>query len=248
MNPNPIIATLANALEEAGLDKVCLVSDVLYKCGIADYLGVDLFHTTRGRTIAFGTGLKLGNPKLTVVVLMGDLATIGGNHFMHAARRNMDLTVICVNNFIYKMKKAPKVQPGFSPYSSSEQPFNIPHLVKSCGAVYVARWTALHTAELKNSIIEALKKPGFSVIETISPGVNSFVGVDCFNPGAKDELLKFYHENSEIKNDEPTGNLSIEQDKKIIVGKFVDRERTTFIDAYNSQLKGVMGDKFEPYK
>ena len=248
MNPNPIIATLANALEKAGLDKVCVVSDVLYKKGIADYLGVDLFHTARGRAIAFGTGLKLGNPKLMVVVFMGDLATIGGNHFMHAARRNMDLTVICINNFIYKMKNAPRMQSVFSTYASTEQPFNIPHLAKSCGAVYVARWTALHTAELTNSIIEALKKPGFSVIETISPGGDNFAGVNCSNSGVKDELLKFYHKNSEIKNDEPTGEVGIEQDKTIAVGKFVDRERATFIAVYNSQLKSVMGDKFEPYK
>ncbi|MCD6166201.1 2-oxoacid:ferredoxin oxidoreductase subunit beta [bacterium] len=248
MNQNSVIVSLANALERTGLEKVCVVSDVLYKKGIADYLGVDLFHTTRGRTIAFGVGLKLGNPKLKIIVLMGDLVTIGGNHFMHAARRNIDLTVICINNFIYKLKNAPSVNSVFPLYICPEQPFNIPHLAKSCGAVYVARWTALHKAELTNSIAEALQKQGFSVIEAISPGEGNFAGVDGVASDAREKLLKFYYDNSEIKDTEPTENLAIDSDKKIIVGKFVDWERPTFIDLYNNQLRHTLGNKFVPYE
>ncbi|MCK4352334.1 2-oxoacid:ferredoxin oxidoreductase subunit beta [candidate division WOR-3 bacterium] len=259
MKVHPIITAFVNALEKTELDKtkVCVVSDILWNKKNSEYMGLDLFHTTRGRTIAFGTGLKLGNLGLKVVAFAGDLATIGGNHFIHAARRNMDITVICINNFIYKMiggknaplrgegRGEPTVSPTFSLFGNVEQPFNIPHLAKSCGAVYVARWTILHKQKLMNSIAETLQKTGFSMIEVISPGKSCFAEIN--NSKEEFDLIEFYYKNSEIKNDEDTKNIGIEQDKKIIVGKFVDRERPTFIDSYNNQLANVMGDKFKPY-
>ena len=103
----------------------------------------------------------------------GDALAIGGNHFIHAARRNMDLTVICVNNFIYGMtggQLAPttplSAKSTTSPYGNYEHPFNLPHLAASCGATYVARWTALHIRRLTNSMSEALNKKGFSFSHT----------------------------------------------------------------------------------
>jgi len=219
MNQNSVIVSLANALERTGLEKVCVVSDVLYKKGIADYLGVDLFHTTRGRTNCSYGGFGYNR----------------GESF-HAR---------CAQK---KLKNAPSVNSVFPLYICPEQPFNIPHLAKSCGAVYVARWTALHKAELTNSIAEALQKQGFSVIEAISPGEGNFAGVDGVASDAREKLLKFYYDNSEIKDTEPTENLAIDSDKKIIVGKFVDWERPTFIDLYNNQLRHTLGNKFVPYE
>lgn len=215
-------------------ENVCMVTDIPYNPEVVDYLGIDLFHTSRGRAIPFGTGMKLGNPNLKVVVFVGDLVTLGGNHFVHSGRRNMDITVICVNDFIYR-KVGGEDAPGsfprvvFSSYASFEEPFNVPHLAKSCGSVYVARWTLLHSEQLVNSIAEALNKSGFSVVDVISPDSN---------------LLEFYYQNSEEKEGEDTIHVKIEQDKKIIVGKFIDRDRPTFIDAYNEQLSKVLGDKF----
>jgi len=231
-----IIEAFNKGIENSKIErqKVCMVTDIPYNPNVVDYLGIDLFHTSRGRAIPFATGMKLANPKLKLVVLIGDMATLGGNHFVHACRRNMDVMVICINDFIYR-EVGGEVAPGdfskvsFSPYLVFEDPLNIPHLARSCGSVYVARWTQLHTNELTNSISEALQRTGLSVIDVISPEAT---------------FLEFYYNNSEIKNGEDTINVGIEKDKKIVVGKFFERERPTFIDAYNKQLFDVLGDKF----
>jgi len=233
---NQIIEAFHQGINQAKIErqKVCLVTDIPYNPEVTDYLGIDLFHTSRGRAIPFATGMKLASPKLKPVVFIGDMATLGGNHFVHACRRNMDIMVICVNNFIYREVGGEKVAShfdkiGFSPYLLFEKPLNIPHLARSCGSVYVARWTSLHANELATSISEALSRTGLSVIDVISP---------------PSDLAAFYHKNSEIKNDEDTNNVGIEKDKKIVVGKFFESERPTFIDAYNDQLSKVLGDQF----
>jgi 2-oxoglutarate ferredoxin oxidoreductase subunit beta len=250
------VTAFATALEklEYDLDMVSVVSGIGCTGRAAGYLRLDSFHTTHGRPIAFATGVKLGNPKLKVVVFSGDgdLIAIGGNHFIHAARRNIDMTVICVNNFIYAMTGG-QVAPttpitGYattSPYGNFERPFNIPHLAESCGAVYVARWTALHIRRLTTSIMEALEKPGFSVVEVITPCANYWGRINRLGTGL--DLLKFYHDNAVIKHGEDTRDLDIEFQKPIVVGKFIDRERSTFLHAYNKRLSEILGDKFEPY-
>lgn len=250
MKYHPIYTCLADAIKKSGLDqsKVCVVSDFLYQPEVMDYLGVDAFHINRGRAIAFGTGLKLANPNLKVVTMVGDLITVGGNHFMHNARRNMDLVVICVNNFVYPKIGGESV-PGnglsFSPYATFERPPNVPHVARHCGAVYVARWTALHNKEMTQALVEVLQRTGFSTIEVISPGTSYFPGIKDSDRAS--ELLKFYHSHSVIKNGEDTSNVEIDADKEIIVGKFFEREKPTFIDSYNARLTEVLGDKFQPY-
>ncbi len=243
-----ITTCLTNAVKKSRIKKVCLVSDFLYQREIVDSLEFDTFHVTRGRPIAFGTGLKLANPELKVIALIGDLITLGGNHFMHAGRRNMDIVVICVNNFIYPKiagNTTPTTKVPFSQYAPFERPINVPHMAKSSGAVYVARWTTLHNSELTESITQALQKSGFSVIEVMAPGGSYFAGIPSLKN--ESELLKFYYENSVIKNGEDTRNVEIIPDNKIIVGKFFEQERPTFLDSYNAQLSRVMGDKFKPY-
>ncbi len=250
------VTAYAEAVRQAGidLDDICVVSGIGCTGRVAGYVKLDSFHTTHGRPIAFATGLKLGNPRLNVSVISGDgdLIGIGGNHFIHAARRNMDILVICVNNFIYAMTGG-QVAPttpltGYattSPYGNFELPFNIPHLADSCGAVYVARWTALHVHRLTNSIKEALNMKGFKVIEVITPCANYYGRINRLGDGL--DLLKFYHDNAEVRNGEDTRNVGIEFQTRIIVGKFVQRERPTFLDSYNERLSGLLGDKFTPY-
>jgi len=245
---SPIITALAQGIEKSGVKPavVCVPSDIPFEPDIVKQLGIDYFHTIRGRAIVFGTGLKLANPDLKVVPVVGDLMTLGGNHFVHAGRRNMELLVICVNNFVYKKiggKSVPSSSPAFSPYSKFEEPFNIPHLGNSCGAIYTARWTALHTDGIAISIAEALNKRGLSVIEILAPGPDYYTGINTINS----DLAKFYYENSEIKNNEDPRNVSITPEENIVVGKFTDKERPTFIDVYNAQLSKVIGDKFTPY-
>jgi 2-oxoglutarate ferredoxin oxidoreductase subunit beta len=248
---NPIVTALAKGIKQSGIksSKISIPSDIPFDPKTVKDLGIDFFHTMRGRAIPFGTGLKLGNPALRVMPIIGDMMTIGGNHLVHAGRRNMELLVICVNNFIYRKvagKSAPVKRASlstFSPYSTFEQPFNGPHLANSCGAIYTARWTALHTDELAASISEALGKPGFSFIEVLSPGPDYYTSIREVDS----KLLEFYHKNSVVKNGEDPKNAEISSEEKIVVGQFTYKKRPTFIDTYNEQLSKILGDKFIPH-
>jgi len=150
-----VVNAFLTAVKASGIprEKIAVVSGIGCTGRAAGYVNFDSFHTTHGRAIPFATGLKLANPDLTVIVISGDgdLVAIGGNHLIHAARRNMDINILCVNNFNYAMTggqfgpTTPKTaRTTTTPYGSFEHPFNVPFLVDSCGATYVARWTALH--------------------------------------------------------------------------------------------------------
>ncbi|MDD1706641.1 MAG: thiamine pyrophosphate-dependent enzyme [Methanoregulaceae archaeon] len=140
------------------------------------YIITDSLHTTHGRALAFATGIKLANPALHVVIFTGDgdLAAIGGNHFIHACRRNIDLTVVCMNNMIYGMtggQGSPTTPTGAlsttTPYGSNEAAFDLCGLASAAGANYVARWTSYHVKELTHAVRAGLESPGFSFIEAL---------------------------------------------------------------------------------
>jgi len=140
------------------------------------YIATDSLHTTHGRALAFATGVKLARPDLHVVIFTGDgdLAAIGGNHFIHACRRNVDMTVICMNNWIYGMtggQGSPTTPVGAlsttTPYGSAEGVFDISELAVAAGANHVARWTSYHVKELTRAIQTGLETPGFSLIEVL---------------------------------------------------------------------------------
>ncbi|MEW6686583.1 MAG: 2-oxoacid:ferredoxin oxidoreductase subunit beta [Candidatus Edwardsbacteria bacterium] len=245
------------ALEKTKLDlqKVCVVSGIGCTGRVAGYIKLDSFHTTHGRAIPFATGLKLANPELKVVVFSGDgdLISIGGNHFIHAARRNIDLTIICVNNFNYGMtggQLAPTTpltaNTSTTPYGNFEQPFNLPYLAESCGAVYIARWTVLHVRQLTNAMAEALRKKGLSFVEAISPCPTLYARRNRLGTGLN--LMKFYKENAAIKHGVSTKEADIEFQKPFIVGKFVDKERPTFLDSMNTWFSQVLGEKYMKYE
>jgi 2-oxoglutarate ferredoxin oxidoreductase subunit beta len=246
------VTAFSAALEKANIDlnKVSIVSGIGCTGRVAGYVKLDSFHTTHGRAVAFATGIKTANPDMKVVVFSGDgdLIAIGGNHFIHAARRNIDMLVICVNNFIYAMtggQVAPttplKAYATTCPFGCVEPPFNIPYLADSSGAVYVARWTTLHIRRLCNSMTEALHKKGFSVIEVISPCAQYYSRINRLGDGL--DMMKFYHDNSEIRHGEDTKNLDIGFQGKIIVGKFVDRDRPTYMERYTQRLAQIKGAK-----
>jgi len=246
----------AHALETSGLelDKVAVVSGIGCTGRVAGYINLDSFHTTHGRAIPFATGLKLANPKLKVVVYSGDgdLTAIGGNHFIHAARRNVDMTVILLNNFIYGMTGG-QVAPttpltataSTTPHGNFEESFNLPYLAESCGAVYVARWTAYHVRHLTKSIKEALLKKGFSFVEVLAPCPTLFSRRNKLGDGL-DQMI-YFKENSEIKNDADTKSVSLSFQGKITVGKFVDKDRPTYLDAMNDYYSKKFGEKYTPY-
>jgi 2-oxoglutarate ferredoxin oxidoreductase subunit beta len=250
------VTCFVEALKKTGFNRkdVCVVSGIGCSGRIAGYIKQDSFHTTHGRAVPFAVGLKMANPKLHVVVLSGDgdISSIGGNHLIHTARRNIDITIICINNFIYAMtggQVAPTTPPTAiattAPYGSYENPFNLPALVTACGAVYVARWTALHVRRLTNSITEAMQKKGFSFVEVICPCTTLYARKNKLGSGL--DLMKFYHDNAEIVNDRDPNDVDIKFQSKIKIGKFVDIEKPSYLDAYNDYLTTKLGDKFKPY-
>ena len=235
----PAVGCFLRAIDRAEIDpnKIALVSGIGCTGRVAGYVKLDSFHTTHGRAIPFATGLKLAKPELKVVVFSGDgdLVAIGGNHLIHAARRNIDMTVICVNNFNYGMTGGQvgptsplEARTTTTPYGNFEPPFNLPHLVSASGASYVARWTVLHLRELERAIAEAMIKPGFSFIEVIAP-CPPIYGRMNKKPMPLDSM-HYYQEKTIIRHGADPKEADITLNGPILAGKFVDIERPTFQD------------------
>lgn len=231
------------------LEDIALVSGIGCTGRMAGYIKLDSYHTTHGRAIPFATGLKLAKPDGAVLVASGDgdLFAIGGNHLIHAARRNINLTIICVNNFNYGMtggQMAPSTPFGAKTTTSMignpEEPFNSCHLASTCGAVYVARWTSLHIRRLTDSITKAMRKNGFSFIEILAPCPTSFGRHNKMRKSLN--IIKFYHEKSIIKNNINPEEAVVDFNKNIVVGEFVDIERPTFLDNYEQINRRELGD------
>ena len=229
-----ITQAILRAIEGLGQD----MDDFIFVSGIgcaswipSPLFAADTLHTTHGRPIAFATGLKLGLPGKNVMVISGDgdLAAIGGNHLIHAARRNIGLTVILVNNGIYGMtggQTAPTTPRGVttitSPYGSLEHPFDICAMVAAAGAPYVARWTTYHPRQMMRSIKKALQKNGFALVEAISQCPVQFGRAARL--GKAIDMLKYYKETSVSRK--RAQDLSVEELRgRIIVGEFVDMEK-----------------------
>lgn len=251
-----VVTSFADALKKSkiNLDDVAVVSGIGCTGRVAGYVKLDSFHTTHGRALPFATGLKLANPKLKVVVFSGDgdIFGIGGNHFIHAARRNMDLKIICVNNFNYAMTGGQvaattplDANASTAPYGNFEFPFSLPYLAEAAGATYVARWTALHLRRVTKSIQEAMAKPGFSLIEVITPCVTLYARRNRLGDGLN--LLRYYYDNSVIEHGADTRTLDISYQGKLVCGKFVDKEKPTFLDAMDEHMTKILGDKYVKY-
>jgi len=174
-----VMGSLVKAIDKLQLDrdKTVIVSGIGCSSRASGYLDFNTLHTTHGRALAFATGIKMVNPELTVFVLMGDgdSTAIGGNHFIHAARRNIDLNAIIFNNNIYGMtggQYSPLTPPGSrattAPYGTVERSFDLAELAKAAGATYVARSTTYHTKPLANLIGSAVNNNGFSVVEAMT--------------------------------------------------------------------------------
>ncbi len=250
-----VVKCYATALGKLGLDldKVSVVSGIGCTGRVAGYMKVDGFHSTHGRAIPFATGLKLARPELNVTVFSGDgdLSGIGGNHLIHAARRNMDLLVILVNNFIYAMtggQNAPTTpttaNSSTMPYGNFEHPFNIPHLVASAGASYVARWTCLHIRRVTRAIEEGLQRKGFRLIEVITPCSTLYSRRNKLGTGLN--LMQYYHDNAEIRHGADTKDVDISYQGKIVCGKFVDVEKPSFLERMQTHYEKVLGEKYVP--
>lgn len=231
-----ILNCFVKALDELNVDlnNVVVISGIGCIGRISGYTNTDSFHTTHGRPIAFATGVKLANPKLKVVVISGDgdLFAIGGNHFIHAARRNVDIQVICANNFIYGMTGGQggpttplEAWTTTTPYGNIEHAFNLVHLAAASGAVYVARWTALHVRRLTESIKKALQKEGFSFVEVVTQCPEIYGRYNKMKTAIA--MMKWFKEVSEVRNFSDPAKAEISPNK-IIMGEFVDIEKPSY--------------------
>ncbi len=234
-----ITEAYTNAVTSSELprDQHVCVSGIGCTGRVAGYVDLDSFHTTHGRAIPFATGLKVARPDLEVTVFSGDgdLFAIGGNHFIHAARRNMDINVFCVNNFNYGMtggQGGPTTPYGsFSttnPRGNLEEPFNLPMLAMMLGAVYVARWTSLHVRQIEESMSRALEKRGFTFIEILSPCPIGYGKSNNLGEGLDE--MQLYQQHCEIQDGAPPEALEIDltSDAPIVLGTFVDSERRAY--------------------
>jgi len=241
------------------LDKISVVSGIGCTGRVAGYLRLDSFHTTHGRALPFATGLKLANPDLNVVVISGDgdIAGIGGNHFIHAARRNLDITVICVNNFNYGMTGGQvgpttphKARAVTTQYGNFEYPFNLPYLAAAGGASFVARWTVLHARRLTWTLREAMEHPGFSFVEIIAPCSTAYAR---WNPEGRGldpkklrrrglEVMKHYQNIGRVGQDIHPKDATIKVDESGLISEIIEGK---FLEDAKPDLKAAI-DQQEP--
>ena len=174
-----VMGSLIRAIESLGLenDQVALVAGIGCTARMPVYMDYNTLHTTHGRALAFATGLKIARPDMKVIAIMGDgdALAIGGNHFIHAARRNIGITALVVNNSIYGMtggQYSPTtpldMRATTAPYGNVEPPFPICDLAAAAGATYVARSTVYHALELDKYLAQAISNEGFSLVEAVS--------------------------------------------------------------------------------
>jgi len=219
-------------------DKIVLVSGIECSRRLPVYVDFNTLHTTHGRALTFATGVKLAKPNLKVIVIMGDgdATAIGGNHFIHAARRNIDLTAIIVNNSIYGMtggQASPTTPYGdratTATYGTVENSFNISQLAVCAGAVYVARGTVFHARQLDQLIEKALLKKGFSVVEVISQCQTHFGRLN--KRGNQIEMMKWQRDHA-VPVEKAKTLSPAEMADKFEVGVLVDREAPTYHEEY----------------
>jgi 2-oxoglutarate ferredoxin oxidoreductase subunit beta len=233
-----VMNTFFKGMEMAEIDfeNLMLVSGIGCSSRIPGYIYCDSLHTTHGRPISFATGVKLANPEHDVVVFSGDgdAAAIGGNHLIHGARRNINITVICVNNSIYGMTggqispTSPRGSYGSTaPYGALERPFNLSDLVTAAGATYVARWTTAHPIQLSNAIKKGLQNKGFSFIEAVSQCPTYYGRKNKMRTPI--EMMQWMKESSILKNKADKLEES-ELEGKIIVGEFQNKVEPEFTD------------------
>ncbi|OGT16591.1 MAG: 2-oxoacid:ferredoxin oxidoreductase subunit beta [Gallionellales bacterium RIFCSPHIGHO2_02_FULL_57_16] len=250
------VNSFAEAVKRSGIDtkKLVVVSGIGCTGRVAGYVNFDSIHTTHGRAIPVATGVKLANPELTVVVFSGegDLSGIGGNHLIHAARRNMDIVVICNNNFTYGMTggQVTPTTPGSAsasttPYGNYEYPFSLPFLMDAAGATYIARWTSMHSRNVTQSMEEALLRKGFSFIEIISPCPTLYLRRNRLGDGV--DQLQNYQDNSILKHGCDTRETAIDFQGKIVVGKFVEKSKPTYLEASDKCSIKLVGDDYQLY-
>lgn len=240
-----LMGAMIRAIDKMQLSKddLVIVSGIGCSGRLPVYVDFNTLHTTHGRALAFSTGIKLANPALKVIVVMGDgdATAIGGNHFIHAARRNIDLTAIVINNNIYGMtggQYSPATPSGAktstSIYGNIESPFDICSLAVTAGASWAARSTVFHVRQMENFIVDALSKKGFSVLEIASYCHTNFGRRNKL--GKPPEIMRGMKENS-VPIEKASTIPPEETAGKIVTGVFVNRDLPEYCDQYAEVMK-----------
>ncbi len=260
-----ILKATVGAIEELGLDpsNIAVVSGIGCSSRATGYLNYNTMHTLHGRAIPFATGIKLSRPEMTVLVMTGDgdAGAIGGNHFIHAARRNMDITVIGFNNNIYGMtggQYSPTTPEDSyattAPYGNIEEPFDLSRLAITAGATYVARTTTYHFVALQNYIKKAIMNQGYSFVETITQCPTYYGRYN--KKGTAPQMINYFKDSgttlskalSMLKEMDPEANYdgfnvnallekAVEKlPDKLIIGEFVNKTKPGYVAKYEEIL------------
>jgi len=243
-----VLGSLLRAINELELDqdKTVIVGGIGCSSRAVGYLDFNTLHTTHGRALAYATGIKLARPELNVIVITGDgdATAIGGNHFIHAARRNIDLTVLLFNNSIYGMTggQYSPLTPANSkattaPYGTIEPSFDISELARSAGASYVGRGTTYHTGLLKGLIKSGIENKGFSLVEAVAACPTAFGRRNKMKGGA--DMILWQKENA--VNIKKAAQMSPEElEGKIVVGELHKQEAPEYTAMYDNLIARVM--------
>lgn len=243
-----VMNNLIRAVAELSIPKndIVMVTGIGCSARVSGYLDFHTLHTLHGRALAFATGVKLSRPELTILVPMGDgdALAIGGNHFIHAARRNIDVTAIIMNNSIYGMtggQFSPLSGHGAlattAPFGNIYESFDIAELAKGAGATFVARTTAFHVAGMKELFMQAIRHKGFSLVEVLSQCPTYFGRKNRMGDAV--EMLNHYKERTT-----PRGSGKKESDPSLVErGIFVQEERPEYCSEYMKIVERVRGDR-----
>ena len=261
-----VLASLLRAVEKLGLSKndIVMISGIGCSARIQGYVDFHTLHTLHGRALAFATGIKMAWPLLNVIVPMGDgdALAIGGNHFIHAARRNIDVTAIIMNNSIYGMtggQYSPLTACGehatTAPYGTIDPPFNPVELAKAAGASFVARTTTYHAREMTAILAEAITHRGFSVVEVLSQCPTYYGRKNA--RGDAVQMMEHYRDNAvqvrlpsdrqesdrqESDRQESDRQESVLTEGQFEIGVFSRRERPEYCETYREKVLSAAGE------
>jgi 2-oxoglutarate ferredoxin oxidoreductase subunit beta len=240
-----VLNGLLRAVEQLGMSRneIVMVSGIGCSARISGYVDFHTLHTIHGRALAFATGVKISRPELNLIVPMGDgdALAIGGNHFIHAARRNIDITAIVMNNRIYGMTggqfsplSGPNIRATTAPYLSIDPSFDVVELSKAAGATFVARTTTYHVKQIADFIKQAILHEGFAVVEILSQCPTHFGRKN--KEGSAVDMMNLYK-----KITTPIGSKAKQENPDLIErGIFVQEERPEYCREYEKIVDKAM--------
>ena len=243
-----VLGSLIRSVHALGLpkDDVVVVAGIGCSGRLAVYVDFNTVHTTHGRALTFATGIKMANPRLKVICVMGDgdAMSIGGNHLIHAARRNIGVTALVLNNHIYGMtggqcsSATPQGDISMTtPYGALEDSFDFVEMAKAAGANYVARGTSFHALMLDKLITSAIMHPGFSMVEVFSPCPTQYGRKNKFRSAV--DMYKWLMKNTVKIETLKEGEKP--EDGRIPIGVFRDRQTPGLEERYADMQRKLMG-------